>query len=339
MANYIKYKNKYWKVVSNKNGRYYLVPKKERASFKNFRTLKNIKKFGYSKKFRTMVRNQVKRNKLRGGADVERFVFDYNDKQVPLQQNNKFITDDDQKWVNELTNPRDKTIANKALKDLNETNRLLKYFGGNESSFRTLDDAVRYITSNKSQVLQRVFENGMKDKSFGGLLKEAGKGIGTRLLNLVGVSLGPDSSSAFDPNSTEKASRALDELVGNLKSKALNAHNTLQQLYLKQGDREEQQQIRQDEEKKQEKIRKEERVFNTPKYQVVRNLNPLGFGVSQSRREIDPQNQEQVREVRQNPVVRRVDPNYFSNNNVNRAPTKNIVQQREDQELRNQSGW
>ena len=159
------------------------------------------------------------------------------------------------------------------------------------------------------------------------------------MLNLVGVSLGPDSSSAFDPNSTEKASRALDELVGNLKSKALNAHNTLQQLYLKQGDREEQQQIRQDEEKKQEKIRKEERVFNTPKYQVVRNLNPLGFGVSQSRREIDPQNQEQVREVRQNPVVRRVDPNYFSNNNVNRAPTKNIVQQREDQELRNQSGW
>ena len=108
---------------------------------------------------------------MRGGADVERFVFDYNDKQVPLQQNNEFITDDDQKWVNELTNPRDKTIANKALKDLNETNRLLKYFGGNESSFRTLDDAVRYITSNKSQVLQRVFENGMKDKSFGVLLK------------------------------------------------------------------------------------------------------------------------------------------------------------------------
>jgi hypothetical protein len=339
MTNYIKYKNKFWKVVSNKNGRYYLVPKKGRNNYKNFRSLKNLKKFGYSKKFRSVLRNQRKRNMLRGGAvPTENFVFDYNDKKVPLQENNKFVTDDDQKWINELKSPRDKTVANKALKQLNDTNRLLRYFGGNEGSFETLDQAVAYLSSNKNQVLQRIFENGIKDKSFGGLLKETFSGIGNRLLNLVGVTTGPGSStsnSAFDPNTAEKASRALDELISNLKTKALNAQNTLQQLYLKQGDREEQQQIREDEDKKQEKIRKEERVFSTPKYQVVRNLNPLGFGVSQSRRAVDPQNQEQVREVRQNPVVRRIDPSYFSN-----GQNKNIVQRREEQEqLRNQSSW
>lgn len=317
MVNHIKYKGKFWKIVSNRNGRYYLIPKKMESKFKKkFRSYKNIQKFGYSKNFRQVVRNQKKRNMLKGGAveppnPRETFVFDYNKNVVPMQAKNQYVTKDDKKWIDQLGNPRDQKIANSALSELNSINGLLNYFGGDSQKFTTLGDAVQYLRSNKDQVLQRVFENPSKLRNFGQNLGNVLKGVGLKIANFVGIPFGPENEWDMSSESIEKAGRALDEIVNDLKSKAISNKQTLQQLYLKQGDREEAKSIRDEEEQKQNKIRKEDRMTSTPKYQIIRNLNPLGYGVSESRVNVDPENLQQVRDVRQNPVLKRIDPNYF----------------------------
>ena len=130
MVNFIKYKGKFWKIVSNRNGRYYLIPKTSNSKFKKrFRSYKNLSKYGYSKNFRGVIRNQNKRNKLKGGKDPDvrnTYVSDYNSKTVPFTEKDQYITKNDREWVNNLGNPRDKVIADKALNQLNNINQLLK---------------------------------------------------------------------------------------------------------------------------------------------------------------------------------------------------------------------
>ena len=344
MVNYIKYKGKFWKIVSNRNGRYYLIPKTVNAKFKKrFRSYKNLSRYGYSKNFRGVIRNQTKRNKLKGGQLPnirETVVDDYNPKQVPFTEKDQYITKNDREWVNNLGNPRDKVIADKSLNQLNNINKLLKFFGGNTENFRTVSDAAEYLKRNKQQVLENMIANNAEVRSLGENLKEVFKGLGQKILNFIGVNINPKEYD-FTASNYEKQSKALDEIINDLKNKALTSQQTLQQIYLKQGDREEAKAIRDEEEAKQEKIRKEDRVLSTPKYQIVRNLNPLGFGVSESRINVDTENKEQVREVRQNPVLKRIDPNYLPRTSQNKvmaptpASTTNPFQRREQ----SQSSW
>lgn len=345
MVNYIKYKGKFWKIVSSRNNKYYLVPKKNESKFKRkFRSYKNISKYGYSKNFRYVIRNQKKRNKLKGGAKVSdvspsirgTFVDEFNDNILPLTKNNQYITNDDQKWINDLGNPRDKVIANKALTQLNQINKLIGYFGGNSQNFKTLGAAVEYLKRNKDQVLQRVYEDNANIRSVGEGIGEWFKGLGNKIANLVGIVIGPEHEGDFSQSSLDRAGRALDEVINDLKTKALSSQQTLQQIYLKQGDRDEAKQIRDEEEAKAEKIRKEDREISTPKYQILRNLNPLGYGVSESRIAVDPENKQQVRDVRQNPVLKRIDPNYLPNSST-QASTTNPFQRREQNQT--QSSW
>ncbi len=329
MVNYIKYKGKFWKIVSNKNGRYYLVPKKVNSNYKKkFRTYKNIEKFGFSKNFRKVIKNRRKRNLLKGGAKDDEFPEEpsrvrdpdallsfrdlktWNANKVPLQKENQYITKDDRKWINEIPNPRDREIANKSLNDLNKINNLMKIFGGNELSFSNLGEATEYLKNNKEQVLQYITDNAA-GTSVGHTLLEGLKLFGNKLLSFIGINTGANRQSEFSEAAMANASKALDELISNLKTKSLTATQTLQQIYLKQGDREEAKQIREDEEKKQDQYRKEDRYTSTPKYQVIRNLNPLGYETGQSQRKVDPENLEQVRNVRQNPILKQLDPAYL----------------------------
>lgn len=277
------------------------VSKRREALLRSYRSYRNYKKFGLRDKGA-----MKKRLKMKGRGPVQ------------TGGNKSYVTDNDRAWIKKL-NPYDKLIANKSIKVLDGISKLVGKF---DPSLKNEDMAeqVKKLSQLKSTIIQQAL--GYEGQGFGGnvgnALKNTFKDIG---LTLVGKGWLWESGQEKLESVTERKQRlsaALDDLLNQARNKGQEAMSQLNQLYLKQGDREEQKQIRDEEEKKQdeknEALRKREKLENLPEYQSIDEVNPLGYSSGRRYLKVDPENQSQVRAVRNNPMLREQDTSYISNN-------------------------
>lgn len=301
----VKHKNKNKVLLKPVN-----VSKKRNALLKSFRTYKNYQKFGV--KDRSAVKQRLK---MRGRGESGQADKTVEGGKSGGQKN--YVTDNDSVWIKKL-NPYDKLIANKSIKTLNGINKLIGQFDPDLQS----DDfasQVKNLTAIKSKIVQTVLGyTGRNPESVGEALKNTFKDIG---LTLVGKGWLWESGQEKLESVTERKQKivaALDDVLNQARNKGQEALSQLNQLYLKQGDREEQQQIRDKEEKKQdeknEKIREKDKIESLPEYQTVEEVNPLGFVSGRRYMRVNPNNESQVRSVRSNPFIREQDKSYYNNN-------------------------
>lgn len=237
---------------------------------------------------------------------------------------NSYVTGNDSAWIKKL-NPYDKVIANKSVKTLNAISKLVGKFEPNLKS-SDMADQVKALTKLKSRIVQEAMNyTGFNKESIGSALGNTFKDIG---LTIVGKGWLWESGQEKLESVTEKKAKitaALDDLLNQARNKGQEALSQLNQLYLKQGDREEQQQIRDKEEKKMddktEQLRKKDKEESLPDYQRVDEVNPLGFSSGKRYMKVDPNNLAQVKSVRNNPMLREQDKSYYKKNS---ATVRNI---------------
>lgn len=314
MTMYVRYRGKMMKVVSRKGKRYYLKPIKAKSSTrfgKHFRTYRNLKRYGVSKQT-LLKKNPNSRLKMRGRGGTP---FD------GKSQGNNYITQNDDKWISSLSNPYDKKIAKDSIKQLSALRRLY-FIVEPDADDLSASDMIKLLTSLKGKIVQEAL--GGAGKRIGDVFKDIG-------LTLAGKGWLWESGQPGLESITERKAQlnaALDELIGQARVKAQNALQTLQQLYLKQGDREEQENIREEERERQDKIHEKDRRENLPDAQTVEELNPLGY-VTRRRKsdKFDLNDPSAVAYLRQHPVVREVDPSYYKRRDIRRIDEQNARRQ------------
>lgn len=274
------------------------VKKRRENLLKSFRTYRNYERFGLKNK-----KAMKKRMHLKGRGPTT------------TTGSKSFVTDNDNEWIRKL-NPYDKLIANKSVKTLNAINKLV---GSYEPDLKnsSLSDQIRNLTQLKSTLVQEVMGyTGKGAPAVKNALRNTFKDLG---LTLVGKGWLWESGQEKLESTTEQKQKivaAVDDLINQARNKGQEALSQLNQLYLKQGDREEQEQIRTKEEEKQDKkndaLREKDRLENIPKYQSVDEVNPLGFSSGKKYRSVDTSDPSQVRFVRNNPFTREQDKSYIS---------------------------
>lgn len=334
-------KRMYLKEVSKKNPTRFI---------RHFRSFKNVQKYGLTRK---VVRNSKNKLKLRGSgvnfkgirevidpSTDSRFDPRYKpkgDKSVKIPKTSKqldgFITQNDNEWIRKISNPYDKKIANDSLKTLRGLKNLMKNVDP-DSTNKDMVELLGSLVKFKNDFVQIALGN---RTDLNKRLQQNFKDIG---LKLVGYSFLWDTGSDKFESVVEKKqaiSAAYDDLINQARSKVQTALNNLQTVYMKQGDREENQRIRDEDEAKQKKLRdlddakreqerlqdqkdrEKDRLENAPLSQVVENVNALGYGSSRSNVKVNPNDVEQVRKVRQNPFIRVQDKRYLDNLNQNNS--------------------
>lgn len=305
----VKHKNKNKVLLKPVN-----VSKKRSALLKSFRTYRNYEQFGVKDRGAIKKRLKMKGRGMVKGTEKSKVT----DKGGKSGGSKSYVTENDSVWIKKL-NPYDKLIANKSIKTLNGINKLIGQFDPNLQS----DDfasQVKNLTSLKSTIVQTVL--GYKSGSYGANVNEALKNTFKDIgLTLAGKGWLWESGLEKNESVTERKQKivaALDDVLNQARNKGQEALSQLNQLYLKQGDREEQQQIRDKEESKQdeknEKIRQKDKIESLPEYQTVEEVNPLGFVSGRRYMKVNPNNESQVRSARSNPFIREQDKSYYNNN-------------------------
>lgn len=288
------------KIVSRKGKRVYMremKPKLPSRFVRHFRSYSNLSRYGLSKAHYKTSRNKLK---LRGAG--------------PMAKESGFVTQNDEEWVRKLSNPYDKKIANESLKTLKGLRSLVGIVDPDLNG-KPMDQLLKEFNSRKSEIIQEALGNrGHSGEQIRKRIERSFKDIG---LTLIGKGWLWDTGNDLFESTGEKKQQftaALDDLISQARIKSQTAFQTLQQLYLKQGDREEGEQIREDERKKQKEQHDKDREESLPGYQSVDEVNPLGFVTKRRTVRVDPNNSRQIQNVRQNPLIREFDRSYLSAN-------------------------
>lgn len=291
------------------------VGRRRKSILNSFRTYRNYTQFGVKDK-----RARKKRLAMKGRGPTE-------SKTIKPAEQKSFVTDNDSEWIKKL-NPYDKLIANKSLKTLGSFGKLIKQFDpdydGNLNSFIT---GVGKLQALKSKVVQGVLGYGEGADSSSKARLAAGRLFRDLGLTLSGMSWLFNTGHVNLETVAEykqQITAALDDLLSQARVKGQEALGQLNQLYLKQGDREENEQIRNKEEKKQdeknEELRKKDREESLPDLQSIEEVNPLGYVSGHRYLKVDPKNEAQVKSIRNNNFLREQDKSYFDRN----SKVKNI---------------
>lgn len=274
---------------------------------RHFRSFGNLDRYGMRKSF---VRNSAQKLNLRG-------------KGKPGNTQFGFITRNDKEWIRKIENPNDRLLADQSLKTLTALKNFMKVFDPDIVS-KSPGDVLKTFNAKKSEIVQAALGNNSMDSGAkNARIQRSFKDLG---LTIIGKGWLWDTGSTKFESTTERKTQlqtALEDLLSQTRMKAQSALADLKNLYMRQGDREEQKRIRDEEEGKAEKIRQKDREENLPSYQVVDSVNPLGYVTGRRNRNVDASDSQQVRRVRQNPEVRELDRSYFTRNRerVKEQPT------------------
>lgn len=294
------------KIKNRSRRRMFLKPvdldRKKRKISRGFRTYANLKKFGW----RSGTVNTKNKLKMRGYGSSE-------------VTGRGFITDNDNSWISSL-NPYDKVIAKNSVKTLKALQKLLKTFNISYDSNEKVSDQIQKLKAAKEEIVQKLLgydKYGSVNKSISNAFKNIMKDFGINVLGFFGFQ-GVGGLSSLETSGEKKIAiqSALDDYLNQVRTKSQEAYSILQQLYLKQGDREEQREIRKKEEEKQLELRKQDKVDTLPTYQTVEEVNPLGYVARRRYLKVDPDNERQVKSARNNPFLREQDRSYFDKSRV-----------------------
>lgn len=301
----VQYRGKLYKSVGRRGRRLYLkdVTHKYPRSYKTkFRSYANLKAFGVSKKSKLI--NSKNRLKLRGGAALP----------GASGSADAFVTNDDNEWVRKISNPYDRHIADQNLKVLRG---LKKFFGliDPTSSGKDLkiSDMINELNTQKRAIVDAALDNiGNSSAQINQRLKNIFKDIGLTLIGKGWIWNAGYTKFESVPERKQQVQAALDEIISEMKTKAQGAVSSLQQLYLRQGDREEGEKLRIKDEERARQLREKEDASNVPKYAYTEYVNPLGYSGRREQRVVDVKNPDEVRRAKTEPTERRFDRGYLA---------------------------